>query len=101
MAEKIDLEKCNFPQLSEFRSPVTLTLDRIKVISPYQRAQLCDCSLTHYGNMAIDLEKYNFQNFRSTVILTLNRVEVMLLHTHQIRSKSMYERMYVRTDGHI
>ena len=35
MAEEIDLEKFNFRQFSEFRSTVilTLTLDRVKVIS--------------------------------------------------------------------
>jgi len=45
----------------------------------------------------IDLEKYNFRNLRNsvTLILTLDRVEVILvgisgrgLPTHQIRSKS-------------
>jgi len=43
----------------KFRSPVTLTLDQIKVIShtqyvkDYQPAQPRDCSIKHYRNMAI------------------------------------------------
>ena len=60
----------------------------------------------------IDLEKCNFLNFRSSVTLTLDRVEVTLvrisgrgLPTHHIRSKS--EKLFVdvwmdvRMDGHI
>jgi len=52
----------------------------------------------------IDLEKCNFRNFGSSVTLTVNRVEVTLVHisgrgppTHQIRSKS--EKLCGRTDG--
>jgi len=54
-----------------------------------------------------NLEKCNFQNFRSSVTLTLDRVEVILarisgqgLLTHQIRSKSEKLLVDVRTDGH-
>jgi len=48
----------------------------------------------------IDLEKCNFRNFGSSVTLTLDRVEVTLVHirggglpTHQIRLKS--EKLFV------
>ena len=57
---RFDLEKCNFRKL---RSPVTLNLDWVKVISAsYQQAQYiydyqhtrpCDCSLKQYGSMAL------------------------------------------------
>jgi len=74
-----------------------------------------------HGKMAeeIDVEKYNFGNFRSpmTLTLTLDRVQVTLVHisgwglpTHQIRSKLVkvfvdgHKYVYVcmdkRTDGH-
>jgi len=56
----------------------------------------------------IDLEKRNFHNFRSSVTLTLDRVEVILVHisgrglpTYQIRAKS--EKLFVdvwTADGH-
>ena len=59
----------------------------------------------------IDVEKCTFRNFGSSVTLTLDRVEVTLVHicgrglpTHQIRWKS--EKLFVdertdgRTDGH-
>jgi len=49
----------------------------------------------------IDLEKYNFGDFRGTLTLTLDRVEVTLmcicgrgLTTHQIRSK--LEKLFVK-----
>jgi len=57
----------------------------------------------------IDVEKCNFRNFTSsvTLTLTLDRVEVTLLHisgrdlpTHQIRSKLEKLFVDVRTDGH-
>jgi len=53
-----------------------------------------------------NLEKCNFWNFRSPVTLTLDRVEVTLVHIcgrglpmHQIRSKSKKLFVDVRTDG--
>jgi len=56
----------------------------------------------------VDLEKCNFRNFTSSVTLTLDRVELILvrisdrgLPTHQIRSKSGKKLFVdVRTDGH-
>ena len=55
----------------------------------------------------IDLEKCTFRNFGSSVILTLDRVEVTLvricgrgLPTYQIRWKSEKLFVDVRTDGH-
>ena len=54
-----------------------------------------------------DLEKCNFWNFRSSLTLTLDRAEVILVHisgrdlpTHQIRSKLEKLFVDVRTDGH-
>ena len=59
----------------------------------------------------IDIEKCTFRNFGSSVTLTLDQVEVILvrtsgrgLPTHQIRWKSeklfVDGRTYGRTDGH-
>ena len=48
-----------FANCQKFKSAVTLTLDWVKVISActipvgLQHAQQCDCSVTHYRNMAI------------------------------------------------
>jgi len=62
----------------------------------------------HAKTVEIDLEKCNFHNFGNCVTLTLDRVEVTLVHmcgrglaTHQIRWKS--EKLFVdgRTDGQI
>ena len=55
----------------------------------------------------IDLEKCNFRNFRSSMTLTLDRVEVILIRicgpglpTHQIELKS--EKLFenIQTDRH-
>jgi len=54
----------------------------------------------------IDVEKCNFGNFGGSVTLTLDQVEVTLVHmcgrvvpTHQIRLKSENLWMYGQTDG--